>query len=478
MRIRREKYYSIIYFILIAITFPTCKTPQLGTETPMTPVPQAYNTQKDSTNSADINWKKYFTDSTLTKLIDTALKNNLDLLITLQRIEAARANVKLTRGMLLPSITGNIAAGQRRFGRYTMDGAGNRTTEMTPGQIVPTDLPDFYAGLQSSWELDVWGKLRNKRKAAAARYLASIEGKNWVVTNLIAEMASTYYELLALDIELEIIKETIVLQNNQLSIIKIEKEAGRANELAVKQFEGQLYNSQSLEIEVLQSITETENKLNFLMGRYPQPIQRDKLTFNRAIPTQILIGIPAELLKNRPDIRQAEYELIASRADVKAARAAFYPSLTITAGVGFQAFDTRYLFSPQSLAYNALGSLTAPLINQSAIKAQFRTAKAAQLQALYAYQRSILNGYVEVYNQMNNISNLEKIYTLKNNEVAVLSNGIETASELYLTGRATYLEIVITRKNALQSRLELIEIKRRQYNSVINIYKALGGGWE
>jgi outer membrane protein, multidrug efflux system len=291
-------------------------------------------------------------------------------------------------------------------------------------------------------------------------------------------MASTYYELLALDIELEIIKETIVLQNNQLSIIKIEKEAGRANELAVKQFEGQLYNSQSLEIEVLQSITETENKLNFLMGRYPQPIQRDKLTFNRAIPTQILIGIPAELLKNRPDIRQAEYELIASRADVKAARAAFYPSLTITAGVGFQAFDTRYLFSPQSLAYNALGSLTAPLINQSAIKAQFRTAKAAQLQALYAYQRSILNGYVEVYNQMNNISNLEKIYTLKNNEVAVLSNGIETASELYLTGRATYLEIVITRKNALQSRLELIEIKRRQYNSVINIYKALGGGWE
>lgn len=478
MGISRVKYFTGTSLIVAILALSNCKAPQLGTETPLNPTPQTYNTRKDSANSADINWKKYFNDPVLAGYIDTAIQNNLDLLMTVQRIEMARSNVKFAKGALLPNVSGNVSAGQRRFGRYTMDGAGNRTTEITPGQIVPNDLPDFYLGLQSSWEIDLWGKLRNRRQAALARYLASTEGRNLVITNLIAEMASTYYELLALDIELEIIKETIVLQNNQLQIIKIEKEAGRANELAVKQFEGQLYNSQSLEIEVLQQITETENKLNFLLGRYPQPIKRDKLTFNQVIPTQIFLGIPADLLKNRPDIRQAEYELIASRANVKAARAAFYPSLNISAGIGFQAFDMRYLFSPQSLAYNALGGLTAPLINTSAIKAQFRNAKAAQLEALYAYQRTILNGYVEVYNQMTNISNLEQIYTLKNNEVSVLNNAIETASELYLTGRATYLEIVITRKNALQSRLELIEIKRRQYNAVINIYRALGGGWE
>jgi len=359
-----------------------------------------------------------------------------------------------------------------------MDGAGNSSTYITPGQIVPTNLPDHYYGLQSSWEVDIWGKLRNKKKAAIAHYLASVEGKNWVITNLIAEVATTYYELLALDIELEIIQETIVLQNNQLSIIRVEKEAGRANELAVKQFEGQLYNSQSLEIEILQQITETENKLNFLLGRYPQPILRDKLTFSQSIPVQVFIGMPSDLLSHRPDIRKAEYELIASKANVQAARAAFYPSLNITAGVGLQAFQMQYLLNPQSLAYGVMGSLAAPLINQSAVKANFRTAKASQLEALYTYQKTILNGYVEVYNQMTNINNLERIYTLKNNEVAVLNNSIETASELYLTGRATYLEIVVTRKNALQSRLELIEIKKRQYNSVINIYRALGGGWE
>ncbi len=474
----RVTLYSISFILITGLVLTSCKAPQLGSQKPMKPVPEAYNARKDSVNSSDVNWKKYFTNPTLTELIDTALKNNLDLLMAVQKIEMARANVKFTKGMLLPYVTGNVSAAQRRFGKYTMDGAGNSTTDITPGRIVPTHLPDYYAGLQSSWEIDVWGKLRNKKKAAAAKYLATLEGKNWVVTNLIAELASTYYELMALDIELEIINETIVLQNNQLSIIRIEKEAGRANELAVKQFEGQLYNSQSLEIEILQQITETENKLNFLLGRYPQPIKRDKANFNQPIPSEIFLGVPADLLKKRPDIRQAEYELISSKANVKAARAAFYPSLNITAGIGFQAFNTTYLFDPKSLAYGVLGGLTAPLINTSAVKAQFRTAKASQLEALYTYQKTILNGYVEVYNQMTNINNLQKIYTLKNNEVIVLSNAIETASELYLTGRATYLEIVITRKNALQSRLELIEIKKRQYNSVINVYRALGGGWE
>lgn len=474
----RVKYNTLVLLLSIGFILTNCKAPQLGTQKPMKAVPAAFNTRTDSTNSAIINWKKYFSDATLAGLIDTALKNNLDLLVAVQRIESARANVKFYRGQMLPFVNANISAAQRRFGNYTMDGAGNMSTNITPGQIVPEHLPDYYMGLQASWEIDLWGKLRNRKKAALARYLASVEGRNLVITNMIAEIASTYYQLLASDIELEIIKETIVLQNNQLSIIRIEKEAGRANELAVKQFEGQLFNSQSLEVEILQQITETENKLNFLLGRFPQPIQRDKVTFNQAVPDQVSLGIPSDLLKNRPDVRQAEFELIASKANVKAAQAAFYPSLNITAGAGFQAFNMEYLISPKSLAYTVLGGLTAPLLNTSAIKSQFRTAKASQLEAMYTYQKTILNGYVEVYNQMIYIDNLERIYVLKNNEVSVLNNAIETASELYLTGRATYLEIVITRKNALQSRLELIEIKRRQYTSLINIYRSLGGGWQ
>jgi multidrug efflux system outer membrane protein len=469
-------------FSLISIfSLLNCAPTKVSTEDAGKKIPENFLDKKDSTSSGNVNWKKYFSDNTLLSLIDTAIVNNFDLLISMKRIEMARSNVKFSKGQYLPFVSGNIAAGQRRFGKYTMDGVGNYDTQFSPNitqdQIIPEHLPDYYAGLQSSWELDVRGKLRNKKKAAVARYLASIEGKNWVLSNLISEVASTYYELVALDIELDIIRETIVLQKDQLEIIELQKETGRANELAVKQFKAQVLNSQSLEINLLQEITENENKLNFLLGRYPQPIKRDKESFSKSISTELKLGIPTNLLANRPDIRQAEFELSATKASLNAARAAFYPSLTINAGVGFQTFNSKFLFDPQSVAYNAFGGIIAPLINMSAIKAEYRNAKANQYEALYNYQKTIINGYVEVYNQLVAINNLEKIYSLKNDEVNYLTEAINTSSELYLTGRATYLEIIITRKNALQSRLELIEIKKRQFYSNINIYKALGGGW-
>ena len=475
---KRGKISLLFYFVFLCLGFTNCKPSKTATSSLFKKTPSSFNTRTDSTNSATINWKTYFDNPTLVELIDTALANNLDLLMSLQKINVARAQVKYSKGLYLPYVSGAASLGQRRFGRYTMDGAGNSSTYMTPGKIVPTNLPDYYGGLQSSWEIDIWGKLRNKKRAAVARYLASIEGRNLVTTNLISEIAGSYYELLALDIELDIIRETIILQNNQLSIILLQKETGRANELVVKQFEAQVLNSKSLEIEVLQKIIEHETKLNFLLGRFPQPVKRDKLSFTQSVPAQVHVGIPSDLLINRPDVKQAEYELIASKANVKTARAAFYPSLNINASGGLQAFNTSFLISPQSFAYSVLGSLTAPLINTSAIKAQFRSAKAAQLEAMYHYQKSVINGYVEVYNQMVNINNLEQIYKLKNEEVEILTTAIETCSELYLTGRANYIEIIITRKNALQSKLELIEIKQRQYKAAINIYKALGGGWK
>lgn len=481
-KINRLSYYSIVYIVISCWVFTNCKSTKIATQPVLKNIPETFNGLKDSTNSTSINWKNYFTNPTLTSLIDTALANNLDLMMSYQKIEMARAQVKYTKGLYMPYLTGTGSVGQRRFGKHTMDGVGNYDTKFSPNiskdQIIPEHLPDYYLGLQTSWEIDVWGKLRNKKKAAISKYLASVEGRNWMITNLITEIAITYYELLALDNELDIIKETVILQNNQLAIIILQKEAGRTNELVVKQFEAQVLNSRSLEIEILQKIYVSENKLNFLLGRYPQPIKRDKLAFNQSVPSTIKVGIPADLLTNRPDIRQAEYELTASKANTKAAKAAFYPSLNINAGIGLQSFNASYLLSPQSLAYSVLGGLTAPLINTSAIKANFRNANATQIEALYNYQKTIINGYVEVYNQLLNINNLEQIYKLKNEEVAVLTNAIETSSELYLTGRANYLEIIITRKNALQSKLELIEIKQRQYNSIINIYKALGGGWK
>ncbi len=466
-----------LVFLLAVIVYCGCKAPSTSTGNDQV-LPNSYTTVKDSTNSAELKWKDYFSDKHLISLIDTALKNNLDVLMTLQKIEIARNDLRLSKGAMLPVVGANFAYLQRKFGYYTMDDAGNRVTEIRPGELIPTHLPDYFVGLQANWEVDVWGKLRSKKKAAFLRYLSSVEGTNLIVTNLIAEIANAYYELISLDVELDIIEETIQLQKDALAIVKVQKQAAVANELAIKQFEAQVLNSQSFEFELLQKITETENKINFLLGRFPQQIVREKLNFMNQLPRQIKEGIPSQLLKNRPDIKQAEFELMVTKWSVKAAKAAFYPSFNITGTLGFQSFNTAYLFTtPQSFAYNLLGGLTTPLINRSAIKTQFKNAKANQIEAMYRYQKTVLNGYVEVANELSSIKNLEKIHDLKTEEVNALTASIDISSELFKSGRATYFEVLMTQRTALQSRLELVTTKRKQYNATVNIYKALGGGW-
>ncbi len=468
-----------VAFIFILLIIGACKTPGNIVKTEHIPVPASYTNSHDSTNTAQIKWKDFFTDKDLISLIDTALKNNLEVLTTLQEIEVAKSNVRFRKGLLFPTVNGVAAAGLEKVGTYTSQGAGDASTEITPGEIVPENLADYFVGLHTTWEVDVWGKLRYAKKAAFSKYLGSIEGKNFVITNLVAEVANTYYELLALDSQLEIIRETIQLQTNALEIVKVQKAAAKVSELAVKQFEAQVLNSQSLEFDVLQKITESENKVNFLLGRFPQPIVRDKASFKDQVTLQVKAGIPSQLLGNRPDIKQAELELVATKCDVKAARAEFYPSLSITGLLGFQGFKPTYLFlTPQSLAYSIIGDLAAPLINRSAIKAEFNKAKAYQLEALYDYQKTILNGYVEVSNQLSNINNLEQSYNQKSKQVEVLKTSIDISNDLFKSARANYLEVLMTQKEALASKLELVETKKQQYNSVTNLYKALGGGWK
>jgi NodT family efflux transporter outer membrane factor (OMF) lipoprotein len=467
-----------LYTLVVCVAITSCKSSKPLEDNITKNIPESFST-KDSTNSATINWKEYFSDPNLLGLIDTALKNNLDMFVAMQKIEAARAGVQLRKGALFPTISTNMSFLQRKFGYYTMDDAGNRTTEIEPGKMVPTHLPDYYIGLQTTWEIDVWGKLRNKRKAAFARYFSTVEGKNIVITNLISDVANNYYELLALDNELDIIKETIKLQENAVELVTVQKQAGFTNELAVKQFAAQLKNSRAMEFETLQKITECESRINFLLGRYPETVIREKSQLNKGLPFKAWVGIPSDLLKNRPDIRQSEFDLMATKADVKAAKAAFYPSLNIVGGIGLQGFKADLLFiTPKSIAYSLLGSLITPLVNRSAIKSEFKTANAMQQEALFNYQKTILNGYTEVYNQMANINNLEKIVDLKVGEVADLSEAIDASSELFKTGRANYFEVLMTQKSSLEAKIELVNAKQRQYNAVINIYKALGGGWK
>lgn len=469
---------KIAFCSFVLITFSGCAELNTQLSIPEKPLPISFPNQKNTSSVANVNWREYFTDKNLQQLIDTAIKNNPDLQMALQRIEVSRSSVKLANGALLPQVSLNIGGGVRKFGLYTMDGAGNASTEITPGQNIPVHLPDMYIGLQSSWEIDVWGKLRSQRQSAISTYLSSVEGTNFVISTLVADVAIYYTELLAHDNELDIVQQTIKKQQEALEVIKLQKQAGRANELAVQQFKAELLNTQIFEKNVVQQITETENKINFLLGRYPQTIQRVKEAFFKELPKQISTGFPSQLLANRPDIREAELQIEASQFDLKAAKAAFYPNFNITASFGFQAFNPEFLFSsPASIAYSVMGTLVAPIINMNALKAQFNTAKASQLAAMYNYQKIILNAYIEVANQLFSIKNLQEINSLKTQQNAVLKKSVTTSGELYKTARATYLEVLIAQQKALQSNLELIEVIKQQKLSAINIYKALGGGW-
>jgi len=461
----------------LTLTFTGCKTPSLVQKTENKNVPASYSTSQDTINSATIKWKQYFTDKYLTALIDTALVNNQELNITLQEIEIARSEVRARKGEYLPSIGLRAGAGVDKVGRYTSKGASEATTDIMPGKEMPEPLQDYMIGAYANWELDIWNKLHNAKKSAVSRYLATVEGKNFVITNLIAEVANSYYELLALDNQLAIVKQNIEIQNNALEIVKYQKQAARVTELAVRRFEAQVLNTKSLQYDIQQKITETENRINFLLARYPQPIERNKQPFLDIMPAVISAGIPSQLLANRPDIKQAELELAAAKLDIKVAKARFYPSLSISAGIGYNAFDPSYLIKPKSLLYSVAGDLMAPLINRNAIKAAYITANAKQLQAVYDYERTILNAYIEVANQVAKISNLEKSYDFKSKEVEALTQSIEISNDLFKSTRADYMEVLLTQRDALESRFDLIETKMQQMNATVNIYRALGGGW-
>ncbi|MDP1828605.1 MAG: efflux transporter outer membrane subunit [Archangium sp.] len=463
--------------VLLCVT-QGCAALSTNLTIPEKKLPETFEVKSAAPSVAQVSWRTWFEDPRLTELIGEALGGNPDLAMALQRVEVARAGVKQATGALFPRLDLSVGAGVRKFGLYTMDGAGNATTDITPGQLVPTHLGDFALGLQTSWEVDLWGKLRNQRQAVVSTYLASVEGTHLVTTSLVAEVATAWFELQALDRVHEVLVETATRQAEALEVVRLQKSAGRASELAVQQFEAQLADTRALEVGVAQQRVETENRLNFLLGRAPQPIDRKTTLAFEALPA-ISAGLPSELLRYRPDVREAELQVQASQFDLKSAQAAFFPNINLSAGVGLQAFNPAYLFRlPESLFYSLLGGLVAPLVNRSAIEANFDGAKASQLQAMYNYQKVVLNAFVEVATGLSNIQNTEKILALRKEQKEAVEKSVETADILYRAGKASYLEVLAAQQTALRADLELIETWRRQRVASVAIYRALGGGWQ
>jgi outer membrane protein, multidrug efflux system len=472
------KNISYIMAVACAIVFSSCSSLRLPSQPELLKAPETFGAASiDTATIGRFRPSDFFNDPNLVALIDTAIRNNLDIRKAYAALESASADILRAKGALLPDLTAYAGVSRRKFGLQTMDGAGNITTEIGNGELIPVHLNDFGVGLQTSWEIDIWKKLRNRKKAAVHRYLASAEGRNLLVSQIVQTTAAGYYELLALDRQLAIIDENVALNEQLLELLRYQMEAGLIDQPGVQQFEALVLNYRSDRMQVAQSVRLLENSLSRLMGRYPAPVTRSE-GFGTPVYDSIRAGIPAQLLENRPDIRQAENDLAAAGADVKAARAEFFPSLAITATGGYQAYRTRFLFdSPQSIAYGIFGNLVAPLVNRSAIKAQFRQAKAAQLEAYYRYQEAILSGYVEVSNELIALESLSQMNELKRRQAALLVSSLDAANDLYNAGRANYLDVLIAQQNAILAQLELVELQKQQLITTVDLYKALGGGW-
>jgi outer membrane protein, multidrug efflux system len=477
MRTNRFNYIGVgcLCFILAACSIP----PTLTSRKENNAMPMSFRNSLDTINTAKLKWKDFFTDPNLVALIDTALAANQELNIMLQEINIAKNEVRARKGEYLPFVDLQAGAGLEKTPRYTRDGSVDANQQIEPGKEFPDPLSNFLLAANVSWQADIWRKLRNAKKSAMLRYLASTEGKNFMVTHLVAEIANSYFELMALDNQLEILKQNIQIQQNALAIVRQEKEAAKVTELAVRRFEAEVLKNQSRQFHTLQDITETENRINFLVGRFPKPIVRNSQTFADLIPAKIYAGIPSQLLANRPDIHQAELTLAASKLDVAVARANFYPSLTISATLGLEAFNAAYLISkPESMLYTLAGGLTAPLINRNAIKAFYYNANAKQIQAVYNYERAILTAFIEVTNQLANIDNMKSSYDLRTLQVQALNESITISTSLFKSARADYMEVLLTQRDAVEAKFELIETKKAQMHAMVNIYQSLGGGWK
>jgi multidrug efflux system outer membrane protein len=482
MLIKSAYIKTFLPVLLVAMLLTGCKVMQPQPMPEVKPLPREYNDQSVLPDTINLQFRNFFPDPYLLQLIDTALRQNTDLAIALQRVVMAEAQLAARRGALWPSLDLSIGGGAERYGDYTMNGVGNFDTNLSPNikedQKIPlSPTTNVYAQFRSSWEIDLWGKLRHQQKAAAAELLANRQAQQFIVTNLVARIAEEYYNLLALDMELRIVQKNIGLQEEALEIVKAQKAGGRASELAVQQFTAQLMNTMAIEHRLLQERTAAANRLNALAGNYPQAISRDTSLPHLRTLQYIETGLPAALLSRRPDIKQAELELLAAKENVLAARKAFLPSLTINPYVGLDAFTPGLLMKSGSGVFGIIGQLTAPIFRQKSLRAQYIIANAANKEAIYNYQQKLLDAYSEVVTQMSAVQQYRQAYRMKEQEVRHLQAAVTTARELYLSGYASYLEVITAQKSVLEAELELIRQRQDVFVAMVRLYRALGGGW-
>ncbi|WP_421919453.1 efflux transporter outer membrane subunit [Marinifilum sp.] len=467
-----RKRYIIISLVMAAFSLQSCFVAKKYQQ-PQVDIQDQYRnvSTTDSTTLANMPWNQLFTDANLNALIKEALHANLDLQMAIERVIAAEAYYKQGKMGYLPTLNLNANAGNYEASDNSPSGIAN-------GGNGP-NYENYQLNGSISWEADIWGKIRSNKRASRAAYLQSEASRRAIESSLVADMASAYYQLLALDAQVEVAKQTVTTRRESLETMISLKEAGQVTEAAVKQTEAQLYSTQILLLDLEQNVALLENTISLLLGRNPSTIARSNLK-DQEIKIQLHTGFPVQLLRNRPDVMLAEYGLIQAFELTNVSRSNFYPRISVSANAGFESVNFEDWFDSGSVFSNILGNLSQPIFNKRSVRTQYEVSKARQSQAKHNFKKAILNASREVSNALYGYQIEQRIFEIRKKELKALSKAVQYSEELLNNAyqNTTYLEVLTARSNALSSEINLIDSKYKQLNAIVELYKALGGGWQ
>ena len=416
----------------------------------------------DSISMAEVSWQNFFSDDLLKGYIQQGLDSNLDIRIALKNIDAAAAFVKQGKAAYEPTLTGSLTYSHIRNSKSS--------------KIPQRDVDNFGLGVNASYEPDIWGKIHSQDKAFVAAYLQTVEAHNAVKSRLIASIATLYYQLMAVDNQVAIAKQSILSRDSSLQTTKALMQSGQLTAVAVKQTEAQLYEAQLLLLSLQQQKRIFENAFCLLLNQPAHAVVRNSLA-DQEVTTPLRLGVTSALLANRPDVRQAEFVLINAFELTNMAKSNFYPSLTITAGTGFQSADIEKWVGLNAIFANVAGGLVQPILNRRQIKTAYEVAKAKQAQALFNYQKILLVAGNDVSNALFDYQTEVQSIDIIEREYTALRTAVDYSNQLLLNGLANYLEVLTARQSALMAELNLVNARLGHLIAVVDLYQALGGGW-
>jgi len=434
---------------------------------PDLPVPATWRTGEPATNTlTDLGWAQLYRDPVLTNLIQVALTNNKDLQVAAARVDEALAAYRIQRAALFPAVN---AAGD-----FTTARVGN----VPPSPGAEADQYNLFG--QLSYELDVWGRVRRVKESALAQALATEEGRRTVQIGLVASVASTYFNLRALDRQLEIAQDTLASRSNSLALTQVKFDGGNGivSELDVAQAETQVASAQSAIASLQRQVALTEHALSVLLGNNPGQIERGQSLSEQWQPDDLPAGLPSDLLLRRPDVRAAEQQLIAANANIGAARAAYFPAISLTGALGLQSEDLGDLFDTGlSKAWSFQPSITAPIFNAGRIRAGVRVAEAQRQGALASYEKSIQNAFREVDDALVSIARIREQLVADEAVVKAERRRLELSNLRYEGGVASFSDVLDAQRFLFSAELTAVQTRNALLNSTVQLYKALGGGW-